>query len=140
MLEAGQEVRFGMWDAKEVDVINRVNFLTAKRMVYLANLSMRDYIRKSNKWYASLSAPLLLSLFVRGFQGLCLNVFRCWCTSNAFLPRTGSSLLPRKLAVFVLRRRQGGFFFFVFVPCFVLLLLLVVWAPLCSGCLSLPSG
>uniref|UniRef100_A0A7R9WDS6 TGS domain-containing protein n=1 Tax=Pseudictyota dubia TaxID=2749911 RepID=A0A7R9WDS6_9STRA len=39
-----------MWDAKEVEVINRVNFLTAKRMVYLANLSMRDYIRKSNKW------------------------------------------------------------------------------------------
>lgn len=34
----------------QIEQLNRYQFLTAKPMVYLANLSSADYIRKKNKW------------------------------------------------------------------------------------------
>lgn len=38
------------WTAKEVDSINRCQFLTTKPVVYLVNMSERDYIRQKNKF------------------------------------------------------------------------------------------
>ena len=35
----------------QVEVLNKHLFLTAKPVIYLVNLSERDYIRKKNKWY-----------------------------------------------------------------------------------------
>ena len=32
-------------------------------MIYLVNLSEKDYIRKKNKWYVSLIIPLFILLF-----------------------------------------------------------------------------
>ena len=32
-------------------MLNKHLFLTAKPVIYLVNLSERDYIRKKNKWY-----------------------------------------------------------------------------------------
>jgi obg-like ATPase 1 len=49
MLKDGKDVRKGNWGPKEVEVINPLFLLTAKPVVYLVNLSERDYIRKKNK-------------------------------------------------------------------------------------------
>lgn len=43
-------VRQLIWDAKETDILNQHLFLTAKPVIYLVNLSEKDYIRKKNKW------------------------------------------------------------------------------------------
>ncbi|KAK5996651.1 Obg-like ATPase 1 [Cladobotryum mycophilum] len=49
-LQAGNEVRKGNWVPKEIEVINPLLLLTAKPVVYLVNLSEKDYIRKKNKY------------------------------------------------------------------------------------------
>lgn len=43
-------VRFGKWDNKEIEILNELLFITAKPIIYLINLSEKDYIRKKNKW------------------------------------------------------------------------------------------
>jgi obg-like ATPase 1 len=48
--EEKRPVRFGTWDAKEVEELNKHQFITAKPMVYLVNMSEKDFIRKKNKW------------------------------------------------------------------------------------------
>ncbi|EOO02477.1 putative gtp-binding protein [Phaeoacremonium minimum UCRPA7] len=48
-LKDGKDVRKGDWTPKEVEVINPLFLLTAKPVVYLINLSEKDYIRKKNK-------------------------------------------------------------------------------------------
>ncbi|KAK8070160.1 GTP-binding protein [Apiospora phragmitis] len=49
MLKDGKDVRKGNWSPKEVEVINPLFLLSAKPVVYLVNLSEKDYIRKKNK-------------------------------------------------------------------------------------------
>jgi len=48
-LQEGKDVRKGDWNPKEVEVINPLFLLTAKPVVYLVNLSEKDYIRQKNK-------------------------------------------------------------------------------------------
>jgi obg-like ATPase 1 len=50
MLEAGQDVRNGNWNAKEVEWLNTQLFLSAKPVVYLVNISVPDYESQKNKW------------------------------------------------------------------------------------------
>uniref|UniRef100_A0A2P2HY15 Obg-like ATPase 1 n=1 Tax=Hirondellea gigas TaxID=1518452 RepID=A0A2P2HY15_9CRUS len=45
-----QHVRFADWDGKEITELNRHLLITSKPMIYLVNLSEKDYIRKKNKW------------------------------------------------------------------------------------------
>ncbi|SMQ46514.1 unnamed protein product [Zymoseptoria tritici ST99CH_1A5] len=49
MLKAGKDVRKGDWGPKEVEVINPLFLLSAKPVVFLVNLSEKDYIRQKNK-------------------------------------------------------------------------------------------
>ncbi|GAX73034.1 hypothetical protein CEUSTIGMA_g486.t1 [Chlamydomonas eustigma] len=49
-LEDNKDVRFGEWSAKDIDILNQYQLLTAKPVVYLVNLSKTDYIRKKNKF------------------------------------------------------------------------------------------
>jgi len=49
MFEEGKPVRHGHWDSVELEIINEMLFITSKPMVYLLNLSVKDYIRKKNK-------------------------------------------------------------------------------------------
>jgi len=49
MLKDGKDVRKGDWGPKEVEVINPLFLLSAKPVVFLVNLSERDYIRQKNK-------------------------------------------------------------------------------------------
>uniref|UniRef100_A0A0X3NLK4 Obg-like ATPase 1 n=1 Tax=Schistocephalus solidus TaxID=70667 RepID=A0A0X3NLK4_SCHSO len=45
-------IRFGDWSPTEIEVLNHHLFLTAKPMIYLVNMSEKDYFRKKNKWLA----------------------------------------------------------------------------------------
>eukprot|EP01056_Protomagalhaensia_sp_Gyna25_P000423 Protomagalhaensia_sp_Gyna_25__422@NODE_119_length_5103_cov_179_393167_g93_i0_p3_GENE_NODE_119_length_5103_cov_179_393167_g93_i0NODE_119_length_5103_cov_179_393167_g93_i0_p3_ORF_typecomplete_len399_score57_48YchFGTPase_C/PF06071_13/4_2e38MMR_HSR1/PF01926_23/6_8e28MMR_HSR1/PF01926_23/3_6e03FeoB_N/PF02421_18/6_2e08FeoB_N/PF02421_18/3_1e03Roc/PF08477_13/0_19Roc/PF08477_13/2_2e03AAA/PF00004_29/0_41MnmE_helical/PF12631_7/0_11ABC_tran/PF00005_27/0_34Dynamin_N/PF00350_23/2_7TrwB_AAD_bind/PF10412_9/0_32_ len=56
-LESGENATGGRWisskttwTAKEVAVLNDHQFLTAKPVVYLVNLSQTDFLRQKNKW------------------------------------------------------------------------------------------
>ncbi|OOG01108.1 hypothetical protein ASPCADRAFT_393088 [Aspergillus carbonarius ITEM 5010] len=49
-LKDGKDVRKGDWAPKEVETINPLQLLTAKPVVYLVNLSEKDYIRQKNKY------------------------------------------------------------------------------------------
>lgn len=56
MLEEGKTIRSSNdWNAKEVETINRCQFLTTKPVVYLVNMSEKDYIRQKNKWLAPIN-------------------------------------------------------------------------------------
>ncbi|OKL58921.1 Obg-like ATPase 1 [Talaromyces atroroseus] len=48
-LKDGKDVRKGDWAPKEVEAINPLFLLTAKPVVYLVNLSEKDYLRQKNK-------------------------------------------------------------------------------------------
>ncbi|ESN97492.1 hypothetical protein HELRODRAFT_187336 [Helobdella robusta] len=48
--EEKRPVRFGTWDAKEIEELNKHMFITSKPMIYLLNMSEKDYIKKKNKW------------------------------------------------------------------------------------------
>ncbi|KAL9090698.1 MAG: hypothetical protein Q9165_005186 [Trypethelium subeluteriae] len=48
-LKAGKDVRKNNWQPKEVEVINPLFLLTAKPVVFLVNISEKDYIRQKNK-------------------------------------------------------------------------------------------
>jgi len=49
-----KHIRFLDWNVNEIEVLNKHMFLTAKPIVYLVNLSEKDYIRKKNKWLPKL--------------------------------------------------------------------------------------
>jgi len=50
LVEQKRHIRFGTWSANAVEVLNKHLFITAKPMIYLINLSEKDFIRKKNKW------------------------------------------------------------------------------------------
>jgi len=50
MLGKGQWVKDGTWSAKDIEILNEHLFLTAKPVIYLVNLSEKDFKRKGNKW------------------------------------------------------------------------------------------
>jgi len=50
----GRWIRYGEWNGKELEAINPHLFITAKPVIYLINLSEKDYIKKKNKWLAKI--------------------------------------------------------------------------------------
>ncbi|KAJ3315432.1 hypothetical protein HDV04_002974 [Boothiomyces sp. JEL0838] len=54
--EDKKDLREGNWTAKEVEIINTWFLITAKPVVYLVNLSEKDYARKKNKWLPKIKA------------------------------------------------------------------------------------
>jgi obg-like ATPase 1 len=49
LLEGGTDVRHGTWNAKETAFLNSSQFISAKPVVYLVNMSEKDFLRKKNK-------------------------------------------------------------------------------------------
>lgn len=43
-------LRYGEWNAADIEVLNKHLFITTKSMIYLVNLSEKDFQRKKNKW------------------------------------------------------------------------------------------
>jgi len=50
LLKIGGEVRLETWTSKEVDLLNTLNLFTAKNIVYLVNVSEKNWLQQSNKW------------------------------------------------------------------------------------------
>lgn len=72
-IEEGKDVRLGDWKAAEVEILNSFQLLTAKPVVYLINMTERDYQRKKNKflpkihtWYVVIFFVLSVSCFSSG--------------------------------------------------------------------------
>jgi obg-like ATPase 1 len=74
-LLAGKHVRFVEWNEKEIDYLNKYLFLTAKPMIYLLNMSRKDYISKRSKWLMPIKKKVAVYL-----------VYLCKC-SKFFLSR-----------------------------------------------------
>jgi obg-like ATPase 1 len=56
-LEAGKDIRHNdNWTIKQIEWLNVVQFISAKPVVYLVNLSEKDYQRKKNKWLPKVHA------------------------------------------------------------------------------------
>jgi obg-like ATPase 1 len=55
-MEAGKELRFGDWSLREIDMINGASYLTAKPVVFLVNMSEKNFITKKNKHLVPLKA------------------------------------------------------------------------------------
>lgn len=55
-LQEGNDVRLGDWKAADIDILNSFQLLSAKPVVYLVNLTEKDYQRKKNKWLAKIHA------------------------------------------------------------------------------------
>ncbi len=54
--EDKKDVRDGDWTGKEIETINTWLLITAKPVIYLVNLSEKDYCRKKNKWLLKLKS------------------------------------------------------------------------------------
>ena len=53
----GRQVRHADWTSKEVsEVINSLQLLTAKSVVYLVNVSEKEFLEKKNRWLAKIKA------------------------------------------------------------------------------------
>ncbi|CAH1960897.1 unnamed protein product [Acanthoscelides obtectus] len=50
LVDEKKHIRFGDWDSKDIEVLNKYLFLTSKPALYLVNLAEKDYIKKKNKW------------------------------------------------------------------------------------------
>merc|ERR1712080_222365 len=50
LVDDKRQVRFGDWNQAYIETLNKHLFITAKSMLYLVNLSEKDFIRKKNKW------------------------------------------------------------------------------------------
>lgn len=49
-LDARTPIRFVEWKANEIETLNTFQLLSAKPVIYLVNMSEKDYIRKANKF------------------------------------------------------------------------------------------
>lgn len=56
LMEDKKHIRFGDWNQADIEVLNKYLFITSKPMLYLINLSEKDYIRKKNKWLPKIKA------------------------------------------------------------------------------------
>ena len=50
LIEEKKHLRFGDWNQNDIEVLNKHLFITSKPMIYLVNLSEKDFIRKKNKF------------------------------------------------------------------------------------------
>ena len=54
----GIPLRFATWSPVEVEIIKKYNFLSAKEMVYVLNVSPRDHVRGYSKWLEPMRAAI----------------------------------------------------------------------------------
>ena len=69
-------IKNNMWF--QIEVLNKHLFITSKPMIYLINLSEKDYIRKKNKWSVIEShcnddyvSPLFDNPFMKWMANIC---------------------------------------------------------------------
>lgn len=57
-LKAGKEIRHGDWTADDIIYLNTLNLLTAKPVVHLVNISMKNFMTLKNKWFKDIAVWL----------------------------------------------------------------------------------
>uniref|UniRef100_A0A0D9X5A2 Obg-like ATPase 1 n=1 Tax=Leersia perrieri TaxID=77586 RepID=A0A0D9X5A2_9ORYZ len=85
-LEEGKDVRLGDWKSAEIEILNTFQLLTAKPVVYLVNMSEKDYQRKKNKFLPKIHACVIPKIIKTGFAAIHLIYFftagpdevKCW--------------------------------------------------------------
>jgi obg-like ATPase 1 len=55
-LKDEKDVRLGDWKTADIEILNTFQLLTAKPVVYLVNMTEKDYQRKKNKWLPKIHA------------------------------------------------------------------------------------
>ncbi|CAL4997312.1 unnamed protein product [Urochloa decumbens] len=55
-LQDGKDIRLGDWKAADIEILNTFQLLTAKPVVYLVNMSEKDFQRKKNKFLPKIHA------------------------------------------------------------------------------------
>lgn len=55
-LEEGKDVRLGDWKAADIEILNTFQLLSAKPVLYLVNMTEKDYQRKKNKFLPKIHA------------------------------------------------------------------------------------
>jgi len=50
LLATGKDVRQGDWHCLDVEILNTLQLLTAKPLIFLLNMGEEDFIKKKNKW------------------------------------------------------------------------------------------
>jgi len=50
LIDDKKHLRFGDWNQADIEILNKHLFITSKPMIYLVNLSEKDFIRKKNKF------------------------------------------------------------------------------------------
>ncbi|KAJ3299818.1 Obg-like ATPase [Borealophlyctis nickersoniae] len=56
VVEDKKDAREGTWSGKEIELLNTLQLITAKPVVYLCNLGEKDFARKKNKWLPKIKA------------------------------------------------------------------------------------
>jgi len=56
VLSQKKQIRLTEWKPQDIEVLNSHQFLTAKPVVYIINMSEKDYIKKGNKWLPKIKA------------------------------------------------------------------------------------
>lgn len=54
MLEDNKEVRHGEWKNTDIEILNGLNLLTAKPVVFLVNISTKNFKMQQNKWFKAI--------------------------------------------------------------------------------------
>mmetsp|Transcript_38229 Transcript_38229/g.75257 ORF Transcript_38229/g.75257 Transcript_38229/m.75257 type:complete len:390 (+) Transcript_38229:33-1202(+) len=55
-LKEGKEIRFGDWKNAEIPYVSSMNFLTAKPVVFLVNITKTNFKKQQNKWFKDIKA------------------------------------------------------------------------------------
>ncbi|KAG4159452.1 hypothetical protein ERO13_D02G175450v2 [Gossypium hirsutum] len=59
-----KDVRLGDWKLADIEILNTFQLLSAKPVVYLVNMTEKDYQRKKNKFLPKIHAWYILFLCV----------------------------------------------------------------------------
>jgi len=54
LVDEKKHIRYGDWNAYDIEVLNKHLFITSKPVIYLVNMSEKDFLRKKNKWLPKL--------------------------------------------------------------------------------------
>jgi len=56
ILNDRKQIRLCEWKAAEIEVLNTMQLLTAKPVVYIVNMTEKDFFKKANKWLGKIKA------------------------------------------------------------------------------------
>ena len=105
LLNENKPVRMGDWSTPEIEIINeKMQLITTKPIVYLANMSSADFIKKKNKWLSKIHAWIqshgggVLIPFSVEFEQELWNLRDDVDAQNDFLKKSGQiSQLPKMI-------------------------------------------